>query len=362
MFQIRKQLSKLYLLTVWGNISLSGAWVAILAARGFSLVEIGFAETVFHITSILFEIPSGALADVIGRKRMLLASSISRMIANVIMIISWNFLAVCVSLAFHALSYNFLSGSHEALAYESLKYVGEEARYEKYISNQISLYRICGGVSTLCAGFALTVGYKVAYGTGVITGVIETLTVLALAEVRTDKLEQRAGLFQAVIHCFKESICFFYREKKIVSFMLCNSLIGAVDVLLVFFLEAKMPTCGMPRWLLGPALLLIQMGGVAGSRLILRLKHWKFQKVFIVAAFLVILGVLVEHTGVYLIMMLGGFLSAIGDDAMQVHTNAKMQEMIPSEQRATIASVDSFLFSCIMIVFSPLAGFVFSIW
>lgn len=55
---IRKQISRLYLSSVLGNLSLTGAWVAILAARGYSLVEIGVAETVFHITSLLFEIPS----------------------------------------------------------------------------------------------------------------------------------------------------------------------------------------------------------------------------------------------------------------------------------------------------------------
>ena len=69
MFNIRKQLSKLYLSSVLGNLSLTGAWVAILAARGFDLVEIGIAETVFHITSIIFELPSGVMADVFGRKK-----------------------------------------------------------------------------------------------------------------------------------------------------------------------------------------------------------------------------------------------------------------------------------------------------
>ena len=49
MFKIKKQLSKLYTSSVLGNLSLTGAWVAILAARGYSLVEIGIAETVFHI-------------------------------------------------------------------------------------------------------------------------------------------------------------------------------------------------------------------------------------------------------------------------------------------------------------------------
>ena len=45
---IKKQISRLYLSSVMGNLSLTGAWVAILAARGYSLVEIGIAETVFH--------------------------------------------------------------------------------------------------------------------------------------------------------------------------------------------------------------------------------------------------------------------------------------------------------------------------
>lgn len=55
MFKIKKQISKLYMASILGNLSLTGAWVAILAARGYSLVEIGIAETVFHIFSLTFE-------------------------------------------------------------------------------------------------------------------------------------------------------------------------------------------------------------------------------------------------------------------------------------------------------------------
>lgn len=90
MFKIKEQLSRLYLSSALGNLSLTGAWVAILAARGYNLVEIGIAETVFHITSLFFEIPSGILADVFGRKRMLIVSSIMRMIGNIVMIVSNN--------------------------------------------------------------------------------------------------------------------------------------------------------------------------------------------------------------------------------------------------------------------------------
>lgn len=49
-FEAGKQIRLLYLNTSLGAFQIAGAsWVALLAARGFSLVEIGFAESVFHV-------------------------------------------------------------------------------------------------------------------------------------------------------------------------------------------------------------------------------------------------------------------------------------------------------------------------
>lgn len=170
MLNIKKQISGLYLSSALGNLSLTGAWVAILAARGYSLVEIGIAETVFHVTSLIFELPSGVLADLFGRKRMLLVSSMMRIIGSLIMILSCNMGMVCASIAFFAMSYNFSSGSGDALAFDSLKIARRESYYEAYVSNQLILYRVCGGISTLCAGLALSIGHKLAYGTDVLMG------------------------------------------------------------------------------------------------------------------------------------------------------------------------------------------------
>ena len=44
MFKIKNQIRKLYALSVLSNLSLTGAWVAILAARGFSLPEIAWRK------------------------------------------------------------------------------------------------------------------------------------------------------------------------------------------------------------------------------------------------------------------------------------------------------------------------------
>ena len=69
-FNIKAQIHKLYTLTTVGYFRIAGAsWVALLALRGFSMLEIGMLESIFHIVSSSFEIPSGVVADVFGRKK-----------------------------------------------------------------------------------------------------------------------------------------------------------------------------------------------------------------------------------------------------------------------------------------------------
>lgn len=361
MFNVKKQLSRLYISSVLGNLSLTGAWVALLAARGFSLVEIGIAETVFHITSLVFEIPSGVLADVFGRKKMLVVSAVMRMVGNIIMIFSNNLFTVCLSIIFWALSYNFTSGSGDALAYDSLKLSKQESKFEKFESNQLIILSLCGGVSTLCVGIALAVGHKIAYGVDIVIGVIQIFVLASLEEV-SFKIPQKNTIIGKLTDCFKESFAFIKEVRKVIGLMLCNSFVGAVATLLLFFLQAKLPERGAPEKYLGLLLMFTELGGVVGSRLIIKFPKLSYKRVLFVTVSLVIAGFIAEHSPLYLIMALGGFIAAAGDDALQVRTNAVLQNMFPSEQRATLTSVESFSFSVIMMVMSPLAGFVFTYW
>lgn len=362
MLKIQKQIGYLYTSAILENLTLTGAWVAILSSRGFSLVEISMAETVFHLVSLLLELPSGILADVFGRKRMLLVSAMLRMAANVAMIFSGSLLTVCVSIGLTAASYNFASGTGDALAYDSLKSAGQAGRFDRYESSQLTIYRLCGGLSTLCAGLALSLGYKIAYGSSLVTGLVQLLVLSGLQEVRIQEFHADSTLAQRLLLCAKESLGFLKAGARPLLLMFANSLVGAMDTLLLFFLQAKLPERGIPQWALGLALLVMALGGVAGARLILAASRWRFPQVFAAATAAVLLGILLEHAPMYPLMILGGFLAAAADDALQVRTNALLQSMFPSQQRATLTSVESFTFSVVMVVLTPLAGILFTHW
>lgn len=362
MLKIRKQIGYLYTFSVLESLTLAGAWVAILAARGFSLMEISITETAYHIASLIFELPSGILADLFGRKRMLLLSVAMRMLSNLAMIFSGSLASVCLSVALTAVSDNFISGTGDALAYDSLKSVGEEAEFARYESNQLVIYRLCGGISTLCAGAALLLGYKIVYFTSLVSAVVQMAVLLGLKEVHIQQFRADATLWERLNQCIRESLSFLKAGKKPMALMFANSFVGALDVLLLFFLQAKLSERGIPQWALGIALLFMEMGGVVGARLVLKFSRLGYRSLFLLCAGVVTSGILLEHSPAYTVMALGGFLSAAADDALQVRTNALLQDMFPSQQRATLTSVESFRFSTVMVLLAPLAGVLFRYW
>lgn len=300
---IKKQIFKLYLSTTFESLSLGGAsWVALLAMRGYTIAEIGVIEAIFHCVSLCGEIPSGVIADVLGRKKTMVLSRVMSVFSAVAMLFSNSFEGIILAIGISALSYNLASGTREALAYDSLKKYGREEEYNKFAANEMMIYRVGSALSTLLAGLALYLGYKKAYAIAI------------------------------------------------------NSLIGTVATLLLFFLQAKLPAIGLNSNLLGPALFLMTMGAAIGAKLVQYFSKISFGKIIAISSLGIACAMisLLFHNP-YLVII-GGFIAAFSDDFMEVRADIVLNEMIPSEQRATLVSVCSFAFSIVMIILSPIMG------
>jgi len=64
-----------YVHTFISNMNMQGSiWVLYLAYCGMSLMQIGLLEGMYHVTSMICEIPSGAAADLLGRKKSMVIS------------------------------------------------------------------------------------------------------------------------------------------------------------------------------------------------------------------------------------------------------------------------------------------------
>lgn len=358
-FLIKQQISKLYLVTSVGYFQIAGAsWVALLAMRGFSLLEIGMLESIFHIVSCLFEIPSGVAADVFGRKKTMVMSQLASLLSGVMMILSEGFWTTAFAIGFSALSYNLASGTREALAYDSLKMAGKENEYNTFAATDMMLYRITNSTSTLCAGLALFLGFRKAYAVDILFTLIALLIACSLKEVTIGEKTDKEKVSCRLVNTVRESWHFLLLNKKMRRIMVINAIIGAVSTLVLFFLQAKLPLAGLNQGMLGPVLFVMGMGAALGSRTTSLFPSVSYKKVVLISSLIVAVSFLMAFTKSPALMICGGFVGAFADDFLEVRTDVLINEMISSEQRATLISVNSFIFSIVMIVLSTWMGWI----
>jgi MFS family permease len=115
---------------------------------GLTIEQFALLNTVWAITIVLAEVPSGALADVFGRKYLIVATSFLMVIEMLVIafvplgnpnIIFWGFL---INRVLSGLAEAMASGADEAMAYDSLIKEGSAEDWPKVLSLQMRLRSI----------------------------------------------------------------------------------------------------------------------------------------------------------------------------------------------------------------------------
>ncbi len=140
---------------------------------GLTIEQFALLNSVWAITIVCAEVPSGALADMLGRKQLIVATSVL-MIAEIALLafvplgnsqlIFWVFL---LNRIFSGLAEAMASGADEALAYDALAAEGTPEEWPKVLSVQMRLQSIAFIVS-------MTIGALV-YDPGFVNGLLSWL-------------------------------------------------------------------------------------------------------------------------------------------------------------------------------------------
>jgi MFS family permease len=110
--KLRRNISVSYVYNFLFQFDITSAiWVLYLAFRGMSLVEIGILESIYHITGLLFELPTGAIADVYGKKFSVVAGRIVSVVSCIFMIDSNSFWGFAVAFVLSSAGRNLNSGA-----------------------------------------------------------------------------------------------------------------------------------------------------------------------------------------------------------------------------------------------------------
>ncbi|MBP9668007.1 MFS transporter [Candidatus Saccharibacteria bacterium] len=106
---------------------------------GFSVPELGILAAFSGLIGLLCTVPTGYIADRLGRVHALRLGGIGLLISSLIFVFAHDKSAVYIAVLFEALGFSFLTGSGEAMVHDSLKVLNRTSEYSKVMSRAQSI-------------------------------------------------------------------------------------------------------------------------------------------------------------------------------------------------------------------------------
>ena len=138
--------------------------VYLIDGRGMSLTQVALMESLFWITLVIAEVPTGAIADRWGRRTSLFLGACGFTIASVAFAFSATYPMLMLSYAIMATSMTLYSGAGHALLFDTLRQLGRTNEYEKHVGRSeagafaaMLVATMLGGPLAALVGFSNTI-------------------------------------------------------------------------------------------------------------------------------------------------------------------------------------------------------------
>jgi len=331
-----------------------GIWIIFLRDRGLSLAEIGVAEAAFHLAAVLLELPSGSLADTFGRKWSLAASSLVGTIALLLTLAVHDLWLAIPALFLSGASMCFASGASDAFLYDAMAAGGTTDRFTAVFGRLLSVSFLVIGLSTWAGAAMAEIDFAVPYLLGAGFGLLGTLLALTLREP-----DRAPPAHRNVRRTIVDAVAIARGHPATGRLILFGAAFWTTVTLIELYAQAVLADLGLATWVIG-----LVIGGsfvlvAAGSWLAARLvRRGSFRAWLIGLTTLTALAALALGSEVLALALVTFAAFEFGTGIMEPMLRNQVNQTIPSAQRATILSIEGFLFSPTMVWAFPLAGYL----
>lgn len=359
---IKKQLRNLYLYEIISGFQIVDAvWVLFLLQRGFSLAQVGVAEGFFHVVSMCCEIPSGMLSDMMGRRKTLILSGIISAASSFCMIATDYFWVILIAMGLNAFSYNLVSGTREALTYDSLLEGGQEERYLTVSSTQENIYLGIFAMTNLLSVVTVAFGYRKAYFISIVQGILSSFVAMRLSEAnvgRENKKEKLtcADIRRELILYTGQSLEFLKNNPSVCRRMMFGGIVAAGCYVVNMMMQEHLVACGLKAGWIGIPLLCISLFSMAGAALAGKTEPVQLKKLMFMGSLAAGVFIAVSSSQAIVVSVFAAGMAHGAEEALMLRVESENQRVFSSEIRATMVSVSSMMYSVFMVILSPLTG------
>ena len=121
-------------------------------SKGLNYIQINSLWGIIVVTQALAEVPTGILGDKLGRKYSVMIALFLQFIGEFIFILAGSYMTFVIASIIGGIGFSFMSGSFEAMLYDSLKEKGRESEMQKVAGLNNSFPLAATVIGTLVGG------------------------------------------------------------------------------------------------------------------------------------------------------------------------------------------------------------------
>lgn len=372
-----QNIQTIYIYLLFGNVlATSFIWgidTIFLLNAGLSNFEAFAVNGFFSLGQVIFEVPTGIVADTLGRRMSYLLGSLTLAFSTLLYIVMWQTEAPFIGWAFSSmllgLGYTFFSGALEAWLVDAL----HATNFKGSLDQVFAKGQITGGIAMLTGSI---LGGIIAQVTNLGIPYLLRAAVLILTFVGAFFLMKDLGFkaksmkrpIKEIKNVFKQSIDHGLRNAPVRWIMLAAPFTTGVSFYIFYALQPFLLELYGDERAYGVAGLVAALS--AGAQIAGGILAHKIRKLFSKRTTAIILGTFatgvilltVSQINSFIAVLILIFLWGIMFSAIRPIRQAYLNGIIPSKQRATVLSFDSLMGSSGGIVIQPALGKSADVW
>lgn len=328
--------------------------------NGLSQAEIFLLQSVFAITAVICEVPSGYFADRFGRRTSLIAGALLWSLGWIIYSFSHGFSQLAIAEVTLGIGLSFVSGADSALAYDSFLALNKKEDYRRFETRNFLWMGIGGAVTGIVGGIIGQYNLRAT----VISQLLLALPLIAIAWRMTEppmvKEDPSKEMAKNVIKVTKYAL---HGHKEIKWLIFYSAVVGTLTHTMVWLNQPYFQAAGIPVIWFG----VIWAALVATPLLFIRLTDRyeellgkKRALISFVIIGVVTYGLVGAVQSVWLIPALLGFsfIRTVYTPILRDYLNG----LVDSSIRATVLSVQALAQRLLYVGAGPLIGWVMDVY
>ncbi|MGR9047545.1 MFS transporter [Halobacillus faecis] len=360
MFKTKRNIYMLYFYIFFAQLFFDRAlWVIYLGDKGMTFGQIGLLEAFLHLAIVLFEVPTGMIADLYGRKVSLVIGNVFSILYGLFMMISGTFSMFTLAFLSMGMMVTFHSGAEQAFAYDTLKNEKREKDYTKVIGSMTALALLSLSLAKFLGGFMADISWGWVYGTTIFTHVLALIPLFLLKEPEREKTEDIGGRwYNQWVHQLKSGLVVWRENSVIHRPVVLFILASAVMVILVFYGQEYFIQLGYSSVVVGAVFTVEGLLGVVMAKIAYRVeKRFKFFNILYYGLGLFLLFFILFIFAMDWAILLSFLFLAQLLSLFEPIFSSFVQDLLKSNVRSTFFSLIGLMESFIIMISFPLFGF-----